>query len=77
METCPVCGYTSPWVIAGGSCPECMKRREAELGEGMRVESARVRAETQARWIAEQRHRYGMSHNGAICVMCAVQDSVS
>ena len=79
VETCPVCGYTSPYVrIEEGLCPECTKRRNAEMGERQRREAYRLAANrTKAEYIARERHRWGRSHSPEFCIMCKVEKSLT
>ena len=70
-ETCPECLYTSPYVnVAKGRCPKCFQEREAKLGEAIKAENERARAEALAAAAAEHAHRWGRPHATDLCVMC-------
>ena len=70
-ETCPTCGYTSPYVrVAEHICPSCYAHRMILLAEARKQAFAEAKAENQERARAERAHRTGRRHNADFCIMC-------
>ena len=78
METCRVCGYTSPYVNnAEGTCPECWLKKQREFGERQREIVRRWTNRTKAELIALERHRWGRPHDSEFCIICKVEKSLT